>query len=166
MQRLRWSAPVLALAAVLIGAASPSPSPSPSPSGSNRFPPGTHALLHCPQIGAGAFTTVAVGAAPDAQPASPSPAPTGFVLPHFIDAPGTLVLREGTLDPGFSRWLAQTPPRREDCALDIDDGSGRFATRYRVVAASPVTIVIDAAGAPGRVSELILRYDGIKLQLS
>lgn len=135
--------------------------------GSSRFPPGTHALLRCPQIGAGAFATVALGAAPDAQPEIPSPAPTGgFVPPHFTDAPGTLVLRDGTLDPGFGRWRAQTPPQRVDCALDIDDGNGRFDTRYLVFAATPVTLVIDPAGGPGRVSELILRYAGIRLQLS
>jgi hypothetical protein len=135
--------------------------------GSNRFPPGTRALLRCLQIGGGAFDAVALGAPPDTQTPSPSPAPTGrFAPPQFTEGPGTLVLREGTLDAAFGRWRAQNPPQREDCVLDIDDGSGRFATRYLVVAATPVTIVIDAARGPDGVSELILRYNEIKPQLA
>jgi hypothetical protein len=166
--------PVLAVAtlALLIDAA-PSPAPSPARTGapaSNPFPPGAHAALKCGRIVIGIFASVAEGSpAGDALPPStPAPLPSGFVPPILAGKAGTLILRDGTFDLASSPWRLQTgtvPAQRQECELDLDDGSGDFRIRYVVTGAAPLSIEPDPARGPTGVSRVILHHDGVALLL-
>jgi hypothetical protein len=166
--------------------ATPSASPSPSPnasaapvpakagsSGVTTLPAGAHMRLHCVQVGDALFRTAEVVAAPTGPPPSiPVPSPGGiYQAAPFVPLPlamgaGGLLLRDGLLGPGFPAWRTQvvgSGAPHHDCELDVDDGSGRFQTRYAILSALPTLIAPNPPRADGAVGVLILSHAGIRL---
>ena len=79
---------------------------------------------------------------------------------------GKLLLRDGVVGPGYVAWRMQaagSAAPHHDCELDVDDGSGRFLTRYAILSAQPVAIMPDPPRADGAVGGLLLSHTGIRL---
>jgi len=149
----------------------PSTAPSVAPA-ANGLPAGAHMALHCPRIGDALFRSadvlsgsalgppIAVGPPGGIDQAAP------FVPVPLIMGAGTLLLRDGLLGAGYVAWRSQVAASaapRHDCELDVDDGSGRFLTRYAIQSAQPVAIIPDPPRADGAVGALELSHTGIRL---